>query len=132
MIKYSIVPIILIIYFLYEYNDDKSKQTIEKDLLMIAEHSSVVKDDISPANTTIDETVVQNEMKIDNDEEIIPGEDLTLESIENADVSNEEKQNMLDDLAYFESVATNIEESLSEDEIREVFSHDLEKEMNLN
>jgi len=48
------------------------------------------------------------------------GKGLTLEGIENADVSDEEKERMRDDLAYHLSLEKRNETSLSEEEILEL------------
>jgi hypothetical protein len=56
------------------------------------------------------------------------GEGLTLESIENADVSDEEKKDMLDDLVFNYSLNMEDSPSLSEEELLKVIEEDLKKD----
>jgi hypothetical protein len=58
------------------------------------------------------------------------GKDLTLESIENADVSDEEKERMIDDIAYRLSLEKLDEPSLSEEEILELIEKGLPGDLN--
>jgi len=53
------------------------------------------------------------------------GKGLTLEGIENANVSDEEKERMRDDMAYYQSQYTDPSESLSDEEILELIKKDL-------
>ena len=55
------------------------------------------------------------------------GEGLTLESIENADVSDEEKERLINDMVYHESLKEIELENLSEDEIENMIIKDLER-----
>ncbi len=78
----------------------------------------VVKDDLSIKSSSYKEeraTNLENEI----------GEGLTLESIENANVSDEEKERMRDDLAYYQSIHMNSTPSLSEEEILKLIEKDL-------
>jgi len=53
------------------------------------------------------------------------GKGLTLEGIENADVGDEEKEWMRDDLAYYNNLHMDEKSSLSDDEILEQIKQDL-------
>ena len=53
------------------------------------------------------------------------GEGLTLEGIENTDVSDEEKERMLDDMAYNQSLEVNDEPTVSDEEVLKIIDQDL-------
>jgi len=63
-----------------------------------------------------------------NSNETSIGEGLTLESIENADVSDEEKKDMLDDLVFNYSLNMEESPSLSEEELLKIIEKDLKKD----
>jgi hypothetical protein len=65
-----------------------------------------------------------HEVQTTNTENAI-GEGLTLEGIENADVSDEEKQRMRDDMAYYQGLHTEPSEPLSDKEIQTMIDEDL-------
>ena len=55
------------------------------------------------------------------------GKGLTLEEIENADVSEEEKERMRDDMVYYQGVHMDPQPTLSEEEVQKMIEEDLEK-----
>ena len=59
--------------------------------------------------------------------EIIPGENITLEDIENSDATTEEKQRMRYDMLYFESLHMEAEPTLNDEEILNLIEKDLEE-----
>ena len=62
-----------------------------------------------------------------NGEEIIPGENITPESIENANVSEKEKEQMVDDMLYYQSLQKDETPSMNEEELIDLVMQDLEK-----
>jgi len=58
------------------------------------------------------------------------GKGLTLEGIENVDVSDEEKERMRDDLVYYQNQNTELSKALSDEEILEIIKEDLKKDSN--
>ena len=65
----------------------------------------------------------ESNKEMENKTEISEG--LTLESIENADVSDEEQERMLDDMAYNESLKVTDSRKLSDEEILKIIDEDL-------
>ena len=61
--------------------------------------------------------------EMENEETI--GEDVTLESIENANVSDEGKERMRDDMVYHQSIHTVPAKPLSDEEIQKIIVEDL-------
>ena len=60
------------------------------------------------------------------------GEGLTLEGIENTDVSDEEKEGMRDDMAYYQSLHMKPKPALNEEEILKLIEEDIIKNSSLN
>lgn len=130
MNKYTTLFIVLLALFLiYKY-------TQTEDSLKL--NSSVKEKTISMKNR-VEESIIENhlenkqhsiESKVQQRD--IPDENLTLESIEISNVGEEEKQRMLDDIAYLQSLETKNIKSLNENEIREIIIKDIEEENNFN
>ena len=69
----------------------------------------------------------ESNKEMENKTEISEG--LTLESIENADVSDEKQQRMLDDMAYNESLKVTDSHKLSDEEILKIIDEDLKNNL---
>ena len=116
MIKFvlAFIALILVILGIYTYTNQDAKKTVptsssvtqkvevEEKVLPQAHEVKVKKS--STKNLTVKSSKVisyETTQKMEDQKEI--GKDFTLEGIENADVSDEEKDRMRDDLAYYQS-----------------------------
>ena len=62
-----------------------------------------------------------------NENEIVPGEDLSLEGIKNSDVNDDEKERMIDELANYKSLQTKSEPVISIEEVVQIIEKDFEQ-----
>ena len=140
MIKFVLVfiAVILMALGIYKYSNQSSeihtqKPTIseKKKEVKETEKVSVVTQKVKEKKSSVKNIMVTSPkvvsqeptQEIENEEEI--GKGLTLESIENADVSDEEKEEMLDDMVYNQSLKAEPSEPLSEEEIFNIIDQDL-------
>ena len=127
--------------YVYIGKDHKQpqKQTVHKTVKEVApsseEVTSVEKKVSAKVKPVVQHTVKKESLKVENasvevqntsssDGEI--GEGLTLEGIENADVSEVERERMRDNMAYQQSLEPS-EPTLSEEEILKLIDQDLKK-----
>ncbi len=102
---------------------DKTEETV-KSATVFQEKEQKGKD---PVSMPIKKPIVDNaaQVEVDSATEITePGEGLTLEAIENMNVSEAEKERMRDDLAYFQSMQHVYHEKVSEEEILKMIAED--------
>ena len=102
----------------HEVKKPKVSQSIVKEHLS----AKVEKKDVMDKVVTSHKNVEMSDSTKSSDE---IGKDLTLEGIENANVSDEEKERMRDDLAYYNNLHMDEKPSLSDDEILEQIKQDL-------
>jgi len=102
----------------HEVEDSKIPQPKAKEHLSAKAEKKDAMDKIVTAHKSIEES-----NSIESEDEI--GKGLTLEDIENADVSDEEKERMRDDLAYYQDLHTEPSERLSDKEILKIIEEDL-------
>ena len=140
MIKFVIgsIALIFVVLAVYVYTGEKSEEVsksvvtheVVKDKANKQETVEVVNEVSSQTKPTVkkDKLLVENtsntEEETINSEDVI-GEGLTLEGIENADVSDEEKERMRDDMAYYQGINTEPTELLSDEEIQKIIVEDL-------
>ena len=139
MIKFVLVfiAVILMILGIYNYSNQSTeihtqKPTIseKKKEVKETEKVSVVAQEVnvkksSEKNIMVTSPKVVSELPINvNDEEEI-GKDLTLESIENTDVSDEEKEHMLDDMVYNQSINSPSSDPIGDEENLNILYEDL-------
>ena len=137
MVKFvlAFTALILVILGIYTYTNQDAKKTvltsssvaqkveIEEKVLpqahgVKAKKSSVKNITVKSPKVVSSET--SNEMAYE--EEI--GKGLTLEGIENADVSDEERERMIDDMVYDKDLNTPHEPTLGEAEILKIINED--------
>jgi len=104
------------------------KQDVSKTKIAVSEVTQKVKEEKTSSKkvSTKSQKVVSHEPNkeiVENEDEI--GKGLTLESIENADVSDEEKEHMRYDFAYDQAKHTDFPEPLSEEEMEKVVEEDI-------
>ena len=143
MVKFVLILITAILVFLGIYT--YSNQTTEKSApvpkisekkveVQKTEKVSVVTQEVKEKKSSVKNItakspkVVSKESNkvMENKTEISEG--LTLESIENADVSDEKQQRMLDDMAYNESLKVTDSRKLSDEEILKIIDADLKND----
>ena len=134
------IAIILVVFTVYVYygnmkNTSKiNTVTLKKNAILNREESVEKKKNLAPSKTHINKIMIDKKIEdipeipiLLNNEEIIPGEDITLEDIENSDASEEEKKRMMDDMLYFQSLHMKIEPTLNEYEIQRLIENDIEQ-----
>jgi len=92
----------------------------------VSAKAEVVSNKSSAKNTTAKSPKVvshETSQEMADTEEI--GKGLTLESIENANVSEEEKERMLDDMVYYQGEHTEPSAPLSDEEIQKTIEEDI-------
>jgi len=142
MIKFvlAFIALILVILGIYTYSNQDAKKTVptpssvtkvtqkvevEETEEVLPQTKEVKAKTSSVKNTTVKSPKVvshktSNEME--DTEEI--GKGLTLESIENADVSDEEKEIMKMDMLYYQSKHLKAKSSLTDEEIQQMLLND--------
>jgi len=143
MIKFvlAFIALILVMLGIYTYSNQDAKKTVptspsvtkvtqkvevEETEKVLPQTHEVKAKTSSVKNTTVKSPKVvshktSNEME--DTEEI--GKGLTLESIENADVSDEEKERMRDDMAYYQGLHAEPSEPLTDETIVKMIDEDL-------
>ena len=125
--------LVALIFYVYTDKDEKQpqKQTVHKTVKEVTPSSEVetsVEKKVSVKSKPVVQHSVQKERlnvkKTSYSDDKI-GEEFTLESIENTDVSEEEKIRMLDDIAYTKSLEVSDEPTLSDEEILKIIDEDL-------
>lgn len=116
MLKSVLTILAIIIFILSGYVYLDTKKTNSKIITTTSENKVITKPNLDldkntlptkiDYNETIAEEKVNNKIKhtISNKKEIIIGQNITPEDIQNSDVSIEEKQRMRDDMLYFQSL----------------------------
>jgi len=145
--KFVLILIAAILMFLgiYTYSNQTTEKsapipkTFEKKVeAQETEKISVVTQEVKEKKSSIKNIVVKSpkvvsqEVSREMEDGKTIGEDLTLESIENADVSDEEKEGMRDDMAYYQSLHTKPKPALNEEEILKLIEEDILKNSSLN
>ena len=139
MIKFVLISVtaVLMILGIYTYSNQTSEKSSpiptisEKKKEVKTIKKSVVTQEVkekksSVKNITVKSPKVVSEeptYEITNEEEI--GKGLTLESIDNANVSDEEREIMRSDLAYYQSLHSEPSEPITKDAIRKMMEKDL-------
>jgi len=147
MIKFVLVFIAVILMGLGIYNYSNQSTEIHTPTPTISEKKkevkeiekvSVVTQEVKEKESSVERITVQSsaviskepipkieneEMEMGEDEEI--GKGLTVESIDNASVSNERKEIMRSDMAYFKSLNTEPSVPLSHEEIVKMVEDDV-------
>jgi len=132
----GLVALVLVGLLLYVYtgkeNKQPQKQTVHKTVKEVTpskeEVISIEKKVSETTKPSVQHTVKKESLKIEKTSNS-GGEitkDLTLEGIENADVSDEEKVQMKDDMAYQQSLEPN-EATINEEAILKIIDHDLHR-----
>ena len=132
------IAVILVALGIYTYSNQEGEKSIsvssipeKKEEVKKTKKVSVVAQEVkekksSTKNITVKSPkVISQEVtqEVENEEEI--GEGITLESIENADVSDDEKKMMRDDMAYYQGLDMNPQPVLSDEEILKIIDEDL-------
>ena len=140
MIKFVIgsIALIFVVLAVYVYTGEKSEEVsksvvtheVVKDKANKRETVEVVNEVSSQTKPTVKKDKLLVENTYNTEEETLNSEDgtgkgLTLESIENADVSDEEKERMVDYMIYQQSLNMEPSEPLSEEEILNIIEQDL-------
>lgn len=130
MIKYVLLSIaaVLVILAIYTYSDqdnEKSiqKPTISKQIEEPKETKQISLPVVKDTKTVLKKTVITSPKAVSK--EAIPGSNIRINDIENSFLTEKEKKLMIDDIAYFESIDTNFEPTLSENEILQIIEKDL-------
>ncbi len=133
----GLVALVLVGLLLYVYtskeNKQPQKQTVHKTVKEVTpsheEVTSVEKKVSEKVKPVVQHTVKKESLKVTNtsnsDDKI--GEGLTLESIENADVSDEEKEIMLTDMLYYQNKHNPNNNRLTPSEIDALMTKDIEE-----
>ena len=140
MIKFVLISIttVLVILGIYTYSNQEDKKSIS--VSSISEKNVEIRktENISPQTQKVKEKkssskdltekspkVISQELtkEVETKEEI--GKGLTLESIESADASEEAREQMIDDMAFYQSLQPRSEPSLNEEEILNLILQDL-------
>lgn len=145
MIKFvlAFIALILVILGIYTYTNQDAKKTVptsssvtqkvEVEEKVLPQAHEVKAKKSSVKNITVKSPkVVSSETSNEMADEEEIGKDLTLEGIENADVSDEEKEGMRDDLAYYQSLHMKPKPALNEKEILKLIEEDIIKNSSLN
>jgi hypothetical protein len=144
MIKFVLISVaaVLVLLGIYTYSQQteskptvstspvtEKKVTVEEKKEVLPQTQHVTKQETLPKKemTTASPKVVSHESTQERGNEMEIGKGLTLEDIENADVSEEEKERMRDDLALYLDLHTPPSEPLSDEEILETIKEDLKK-----
>ena len=142
MIKFVLISVaaVLVLLGIYTYSQQaeskpsvstspvaEKKVTVEEKKEVSPQTQHVTKPKTLPKKEMAAESpkVVSHESTQERGNEMEIGKGLTLEDIENADVSEEEKAQMRDDLAYYQSLHTPPSDPLSDEEILETIKEDL-------
>jgi len=143
MIKFLLGFVAFVIVLLAAYMfTNKSEETAKKETITKVEKKDVSNKEVEVSEikevktsqkiisvTKPSQNLQRNASKVtsmsnDSIEDTI-GEGITLESIENADVSEEEKDRMRDDMAYYQSVHMPYRPTLNDEEILKLIKEDL-------
>ena len=148
MTKYILLSIVavLVILGIYTYSNQDNENSIQKptiskqkkeleetktiSLPVVKDTKTVLKKAIvilpKAESTDISSKAISTESNQEREvEEAEIGKGLTLESIENADVSDKEKERMLDDMVYHQGLEVTDAPSLTEEEILNIINEDL-------
>jgi len=142
MIKFvlAFIALILVILGIYTYTNQESEKTVptpasvtqkvevQETEEVLPQTKEVKEKTSSVKNATVKSPKVvshKTSYEMADTEEI--GKGLTLESIENADVSDEEKERMIDQMVYYQSLQTSDIEPLGEEEILKMIEKHLTK-----
>ncbi len=144
MIKFvlAFIALILVMLGIYTYSNQDAKKTVptsssvtkvtqkvevEETEEVLPQTQEVKAKTSSVKNTTVKSPkVVSSETSNEMVDEEEIGKGLTLESIENADVSDEEKGRMRDDMIYQQSINMEPSNPISDEEILKVIEKDLQ------
>lgn len=140
MIKFALVSIIVILMILgiYTYSNrasekssptppvsvKKKESTKTKKVSVVAQEVKKKKSSVKNITVKSPKVVLQEPTQdLEIEEEI--GKSLTLESIENSNVSDEEKEIMRSDMAYYQSLNAEPSEPLTHEEIVKMVEDDI-------
>jgi len=125
------VLMVLIAYTFTQSEEKVEDKVIKKIKTKVTKKQKVkqpkVKEYVSVKGNIIDEVIALQKSvtmsdSVESTDDI--GEGLTLEDIESADVSDEEKERMRDDLVYYQAKHTEASEPVSEEEILKIIIED--------
>jgi len=145
MIKFvlAFIALILVILGIYTYSNQDAKKTVPtsssvakvtqkveveetEEVLPQAQAQEVKAKKSSVKNITVKSPeVVSHETSYEMVDEEEIGKGLTLEGIENADVSDEEKEVMRNDLVYYQGLQVKPSEPTTDEEMRNIIIEDL-------
>ena len=137
MIKFVLISVtaVLMILGIYTYSNQTSEKSSpipsissKKKEIKTTEKISVVAQEVNEKKSS-GKNIVMNPPSIISQEtiqevETETGKGLTLESIENTNVSDEEKEQMRDDMIYYQGVNAEPSEPLSEEEVLKMIEED--------
>jgi len=101
------------------------KTKVEKPVEVAKEVGTFSKQKVQKNDEMSVKSISTNERQVSSSSENEIGKGLTLEGIENADVSDEEKEQMRDDMVYYESLNAEPSKPLNEEEIFNIIDEDL-------
>ena len=138
MIKFvlAFIALILVILSIYTYTNQDAKKTVPtsssvtqkvevKEKVLPQAHEVKAKKSSVKNITVKSPKVVSSETSNEMENESEIGKGLTLESIEDTAIDDEEKERMLDDIAYNKSLEVNDEPTLSDEEVLKIIDQDL-------
>ena len=138
MIKFvlAFIAVILVILGIYTYTNQDAKKTVPtsssvtqkvevKEKVLPQAHEVKAKKSSVKNITVKSPKVVSSETSNEMENESEIGKGLTLESIEDTAIDDEEKERMLDDIAYNKSLEVNDEPTLSDEEVLKIIDQDL-------
>ena len=136
----GLVALVLVGLLLYVYTGKENKQSQKQTVHKTVKEETSSHEVVTPVEKKVPEkvkpvvqpTVKKESLKVENtsNSDSNTGEDLTLESIENADVSDEEKERMKMDMVYNESINTEETSPSTSKEIEEMIAKDSEANLN--
>ena len=134
----GIIAVVLISLTTYVYIDSNGKQHKPKEVTKVIQPKEQVSKAVpakvtskkvipSKADTSVKEVVSTVQSKVTSEVEIESeiGKDLTIEGIENADVSDEQKEILYADIAYRQSITEEEVEAMSEEEAFSLIERDV-------
>ena len=142
MIKFvlGLIALIFVTLAVYVYTDKQGKEITKSVVTHKMVKKEVTTTKVSKPVTVAKEVstfvnpkdllvkdISSNENQLTNSQENEIGKGLTLEGIENADVSEEVKKRLLDDMIYNHSTDMEQRPSLNNEELEKIIIEDLEK-----
>jgi len=147
MIKFILgfiaIVLLALVAYTFTQSEKKAEHKVVKEVETKVENTQKVeqpkvtqpkvKKHISVKEDAIDEVITSQKSveisdSVESSDEI--GKDLTLEGIENANVSDEEKARMRDDLTYYQAEHTEPSEPLGNEEVEKMMIEDLKLNQN--